>query len=210
MGGSSSYHYLPNGGMDERTTASPLSPARCSVQCCCAEPGPTTPSFVATWALQRTAKADRQIDACSKIIALKVFSGARLATVHFWRAVGWNKKGDYAKVIADTTEAIRLKPDQAVCNLRGSAYYDNGEYDIAIADFDDALKIGPPSGIIFHNRGNSAARRGLSGGEAVTTYCCREKYDRATNAALAASPTSFRWQLLRNQSSSALNSWGSI
>src|SRR6201984_1584186 len=104
--------------------------------------------------------ADQQIDACNKIIALKVFSGAQLATVYFWRAVGWNKKGEYAKVIADMTEAIRLKPDQATYNLRGSAYFDKGDYDFAIADFNDALKLGPPSGIIFHNRGNAFKSKG--------------------------------------------------
>jgi len=102
-----------------------------------------------------TTPAAQQIDACNKIIALKVFKGEQLATVYFWRAVGWNKKGDYIKVIADATEAVKLQPSQAVYNLRGSAYFDKGEYDIAIADFDDALKLGPPSGIIFHNRGNA-------------------------------------------------------
>ena len=107
-----------------------------------------------------TTPADQMVDACTKIIALKVFKGEQLATVYFWRAVGWNKKGDYAKVIADTTEAIRLQPSQAVYNLRGSAYYDKGDYDIAIADFDDALKLGPPSGIIFHNRGNAWRGKG--------------------------------------------------
>src|SRR5882672_8575999 len=40
--------------------------------------------------------ADKQIDACNKIIALKVFNGEQLATTYFWRAVGWNKNGDYA------------------------------------------------------------------------------------------------------------------
>jgi tetratricopeptide (TPR) repeat protein len=104
--------------------------------------------------------ADKQIDACNKILALKVFSGEKLATIYFWRAVGWNKKGDYAKVIADTTEALRLKPDQALYNMRGSAYYDKGEDDIAIADFNDALRIGPPSGTIFHNRGNAWRSKG--------------------------------------------------
>ena len=104
--------------------------------------------------------ADKQIDACNKIIALKVFSGEKLATVYFWRAVGWNKKGDYPKVIADTTEALRLKPDQALYNTRGSAYFDKGEYNIAIADFNDALRIGPPNGIIFHNRGNAWRSKG--------------------------------------------------
>lgn len=107
-----------------------------------------------------TTPADRMVEACSKIIALKVFRGEQLATVYFWRAVGWNKKGDYAKVIADATEAIRLQPSQAVYNLRGSAYYDKGDYDIAIADFDDALKLGPPDGIIFHNRGNAWRGKG--------------------------------------------------
>lgn len=102
-----------------------------------------------------TTPADKMIDACNKIIALKVFRGEQLATIHFWRAVGWNKKGDYSKVIADATEAIRLQPSQAAYNLRGSAYYDKGEYEIAISDFDDALKLGPPSGTIFHNRGNA-------------------------------------------------------
>jgi tetratricopeptide (TPR) repeat protein len=104
--------------------------------------------------------ADQQIDACNKIIALKVFSGANLATVYFWRAVGWNKKGNYSQVIANTTEALRLKPDQALYNMRGSAYFDKGENDIAIADFDDGLRIGPPNGTIFHNRGNAWRAKG--------------------------------------------------
>ena len=107
-----------------------------------------------------TTPADQQIDACNKIIALKVFSGENLATIYFWRAVGWNKKGNYNQVIADASEAIRLHPNVAAYNLRGSAYYDKGEDDIAIADFNDALRIGPPSGIIFHNRGNAWRSKG--------------------------------------------------
>lgn len=69
-----------------------------------------------------------------------------------------NKKGDYVKFVADATEAIgssRL----AVYSLRGSAYYDKGKYEIAITDFGDALKHGPPSGIIFHNRGRQCLAR---------------------------------------------------
>ena len=126
----------------------------------------STPSFAQSRAqlgplcTSENTPADQQIDACNKVIALKAFSGAQLGTVYFWRAVGWNKKGDYAHVIADMTEAIRLKPDQANYNMRGSAYFDKGEYDIAIADFNDALKLGPPSGIILHNRGNAWRGKG--------------------------------------------------
>lgn len=123
-----------------------------------------------------TTPADMQIDACNKIIALKVFSGDKLATIYFWRAVGWNKKGNYTQVIADASEAIRLHPDVAIYNLRGSAYYDKGEYDIAIADFNDALRMGPPSGIIFHNRGNAWLGKGEYA-KAITDYDASIKSD---------------------------------
>jgi tetratricopeptide (TPR) repeat protein len=100
--------------------------------------------------------ADKQIDACTKIIALKAFSGEKLADIYFWRAVGWNKKGDYTRVIADTTEGLRHSPKAVgLYNLRGSAYYDKGEYDIAIADFNDAVRLGGPHTTILHNRGNA-------------------------------------------------------
>jgi tetratricopeptide (TPR) repeat protein len=117
-------------------------------------------SQLGTLCTTETTPADQQIDACNKIIALKVFSGEKLATIYFWRAVGWNKKGNYSQVISDTGEALRLRPDVALYNLRGSAYYDKGEYDIAISDFNDAIRIGPPSGIVFHNRGNALRSRG--------------------------------------------------
>jgi tetratricopeptide (TPR) repeat protein len=100
--------------------------------------------------------ADKQIDACNKIIALKVLWGDKLAAIYFWRAIAFNKKGDYDKVIDDTTEGLRLVPKtQAMLNLRGSAYFDKGEYDIAIADQTDAIKAGPPNVMLFHDRGNA-------------------------------------------------------
>jgi tetratricopeptide (TPR) repeat protein len=124
-----------------------------------------------------TTPADQQIDACNKIIALKVFAGEKLATIYFWRAVGWNKKGNYSQVISDTSEAIRLKPDIALYNLRGSAYYDKGEYDIAIADFNDALRMGgPQAGMIYHNRGNAYRSRG-DYAKAIADYDAAIKFD---------------------------------
>ena len=64
-----------------------------------------------------TTPADQMIDACNKIIALEVFSGEKLATIYFWRAVGWNKKGNYTQVIADATEAIKLKPEMQTSTM---------------------------------------------------------------------------------------------
>ena len=131
-----------------------------------------------------TTPADQQIDACNKIIRLKAFTGEKLATIYFWRAVGWNKKGNYAQVIADASEAIRLHPTVAAYNLRGSAYYDKGEYDIAIADFNDALRVGPPSGIIFHNRGNAWRSKGEFA-KAIADY---------DQAIKLGPPSAFSWQ----------------
>lgn len=124
-----------------------------------------------------TTPADQQIDACNKILALKVFSGTQLANIYFWRAVGWNKKGNYSQVIADASEAIKLKPDIAIYNLRGSAYYDKGEYDIAIADFNDALRMGgPQAGMIYHNRGNAWRGKG-DYAKAIADYDASIKFD---------------------------------
>ena len=131
-----------------------------------------------------TTPADQQIDACSKIIALKVFAGEKLATIYFWRAVGWNKKGDYARVIADASESIRLHANVGTYNLRGSAYYDKGEYDIAISDFNDALRMGPPSGILFHNRGNAWRGKG-DYARAIADY---------DQAIRLGPPSAFSWQ----------------
>src|SRR5438552_10174418 len=124
-----------------------------------------------------TTPADQQIDACNKIIALKVFAGEKLATIYFWRAVGWNKKGNYTQVIADATEALRLKPDIAIYDLRGSAYFDKGEYDIAIADFNDALRMGgPQAGTVYHNRGNAWRGKG-DYARAIADYDASIKFD---------------------------------
>jgi tetratricopeptide (TPR) repeat protein len=128
--------------------------------------------------------ADAQIAACTKIIAMKKFSGGQLASLYFWRAVGYNKKGDYGKVINDATEALRITPnDQTLLNLRGSAYSDKGDYDIAIADFTDALKAGQPSGIIYHNRGN-AYRDNKDYAHAIADY----------DMAIKLSPTSYSYE----------------
>ena len=106
-----------------------------------------------------------------------MFSGANLATIYFWRAVGWNKKGNYTQVIADATEALKLKPDVALYNLRGSAYYDKSEYDIAIADFNDALRMGKPeAGIVYHNRGNAYRGKG-DYAKAIADYDAAIKFD---------------------------------
>ncbi len=89
-------------------------------------------------------------------------------------------KGDYDKMIADCTEAIRLDPKFARAYAgRGYAWYFKGDYDKAISDDNEAIRLDPRSATSYYNRGNSRQakaeyRQALSDyGEAVRV---RPKY----------------------------------
>lgn len=114
----------------------------------------------ATTCSTETSPADAAVAACTRLIGSGKLSGAQLGSIYFWRAVHLNRKGEYVRVIEDASASLKIKPNQIeLLNLRGSAFYDRGEYDIAIADFSDALLVGQ-SAIVFHNRANAYRAKG--------------------------------------------------
>ena len=56
--------------------------------------------------------------------------------------------------VADFTKAIESDPDfLAAYYNRGVAYFDQGKYDLAIADFTKAMELGlKGKGVILHSR----------------------------------------------------------
>jgi tetratricopeptide (TPR) repeat protein len=91
---------------------------------------------------------------------------------YFNRAVAWQMKGDYDKAIADYTKLIALKPENGSTHfdrghevawfvpkiprayfLRGMSWHAKGEYDKAIADFGEAIRLDRGSALIYFNRG---------------------------------------------------------
>ena len=72
------------------------------------------------------------------------------------------KPNDAIKVF---TAAIRRKPSSEIYNARGMIWQHKGEYDIAIKDYNEAIRINPESSSAYNNRGNC--------------YLIKKKYDKA-------------------------------
>ena len=78
------------------------------------------------------------------------------------------KLGRNAQAIADESEAIKLDPSEPVYfDNRGLSYEEEGEYDRAVIDYDEAIRISPRANFLT-NRGN--AYRGEDQGRSEPRY----------------------------------------
>jgi tetratricopeptide (TPR) repeat protein len=58
------------------------------------------------------------------------------------------------KAITDSTEAIRIKPEDVLAHLlRGFAYAYKHDFDRAIADYTEAIRLDPTNAVAYYNRG---------------------------------------------------------
>src|SRR5262245_28372185 len=86
---------------------------------------------------QVPASAERQVEACTALLASNRYNERNRAIIHNNRGVAQRSRGDLAAAIADYDEAVRLNPDYArAYSNRGNAFYERGEHDRAIADLD--------------------------------------------------------------------------
>ncbi len=98
---------------------------------------------------------DIRIAACTRNIQSGRFTAGNLAVAFTHRGLAYKKKGQWDRAIADFSEAIRLKSDDAqVFNNRGNAYYHKGQLDRAMKDYDEAIRLQPDLAEAFGNRGN--------------------------------------------------------
>ncbi len=78
------------------------------------------------------------IDDCKA--AIKIKPGSFLA--HYNLALAYAGRNDLAPAILEMTKAIKLKPkDKDTWDFRGSYYFRQKKYDLAIADFSEAIKL---------------------------------------------------------------------
>ncbi len=105
-------------------------------------------------ACQLKGEPDRVIAACSRLLARDTVDGALRRDAFRSRGVGYYRRGDYDRALADLAESIRLAP--GVAGLYGdeaNIYYFKRDYSRAIAGYDKALQIDPNDALAYNNRG---------------------------------------------------------
>jgi tetratricopeptide (TPR) repeat protein len=66
----------------------------------------------------------------------------------------WKSRNDYAKAIADFSQAIKLNPKYVPAYInRGLIWETIHEYEKTIADFNEAIKLEPKYAAAYNNRG---------------------------------------------------------
>jgi tetratricopeptide (TPR) repeat protein len=83
---------------------------------------------------------EKALDDFSEAISLN----PRLVDAYINRALIYQKHQNHKAVIRDCLQVIKLTTNNEVAyQLRGQAYYQQGQYDLAIVDFNSALAINP-------------------------------------------------------------------
>ena len=71
-------------------------------------------------------------------------------------------RGDYDGAIEDFTVSIRTSADEITHNSRGVAYRNKGEFQLAMSDFNEAIRFDPKYGRAYYNRGMLHSRAGAA------------------------------------------------
>lgn len=95
------------------------------------------------------------VDACTRILAEEIrASGRRQATALTYRSIGSKAKSELENAVRDLTEAISLAPDfWPAFEARADLLRENGQCDLATADYDVAIKLQSERAPLVVNRG---------------------------------------------------------
>ena len=108
-------------------------------------------------ACQDPTDARRQVDACTKLIAID----PKHRKAYDNRCQAYNQLEQYEKALADCDMAVKLTPSTASpYNNRGVTHEMRGDLEAALRDYDKAAALDPQFAGAFANRGDVYAKKG--------------------------------------------------
>ncbi len=93
------------------------------------------------------------VAACTRLMESGKSRGVYRGVALEHRGLQRLKTSEFAAAARDYSEAIKIKPSPARFNNRGVSFWRLREYDIAIADFNEALRLDPKNPHTFRLRG---------------------------------------------------------
>lgn len=119
------------------------------------------------WKDCRTGSADTAVAACKLLLDSGIAKGEELADIHLSNGKAFRERHELDKALEAFSAAIAAAPAPVSYSLRGTVHYDKGNWDKAIADYSDAIRLDPANGEAFNNRAWTFYRAGRSA-EALT------------------------------------------
>lgn len=110
-------------------------------------------------ACEDTKNHDLAVQSCTDLIG----RNPRDLTAFVNRGIGFEKKGDYPRAIADFTQAIEINPTEPISyGMRGKAYARSNDHNRAIADQTKVIELNPTymKGAAYEYRAQSFAEVG--------------------------------------------------
>jgi tetratricopeptide (TPR) repeat protein len=99
--------------------------------------------------------AERRIAACTRLITKREgISAAERAEAYANRAQGYRVRDDIERAVADLTNAAETDPARAA-SYRGSIHAIRGEHELALAQFEQAIKANASDARAYNSRGNT-------------------------------------------------------
>ncbi|MGE0022568.1 MAG: tetratricopeptide repeat protein [Hyphomicrobium sp.] len=96
--------------------------------------------------------ADKAVAACKLLLDSGIPKGAELAAIHLSDGKALRERHELDKATQAFGAAIAAEPSAEAFSLRGTVHFDKGDWQRAIADYTDAIRLEPRNGEAYNNR----------------------------------------------------------
>jgi class 3 adenylate cyclase len=103
---------------------------------------------------------DQIVKSCTALIDYEIYSGSDLASIYVELGRAKRRRERVDEAIEAYSEAILLEPSARAYNNRGIAYFDKGQWQKAIDNYTEAIRLDPQYGEAFNNRAWTKVKAG--------------------------------------------------